>query len=124
MIYHKPSVDEPVTQGDIADECPLLVWEFSETESQFRSVTVEARVVVLTQACDLVQAMSGFQFCENRAAAHRALTKPRSVRNHCWWQGVEVPRTLVSGRPVRTGKCSVSHTIMGIKHARSREREG
>jgi len=80
MIYHKPSVDEPVTQGDIADECPLLVWEFSETESQFRSVTVEARVVVLTQACDLVQAKSTRVLVATVHDAQYLVERSRSAR--------------------------------------------
>jgi len=59
MIYHGPSPQEALTQGDILDGCPLLYWEIpsqAEAEPEPRSVTTRARVVVLTQACDLAQA--------------------------------------------------------------------
>jgi hypothetical protein len=59
MIYRKAVPEEPLTQGDILDDCPLLYWDVplvSEGRVQPRSVTARVRVVVLTQACDLAQA--------------------------------------------------------------------
>ena len=59
MIYHAPSPQEALTQGDILDDCPLLYWEVPSpagAEPDINSVTARVRVVVLTQACDLAQA--------------------------------------------------------------------
>ncbi len=57
MIYRKPVPRDCLTQGDMLDDCPLVYWELlpSEAETGPRPVTVRARVVVLTQACDLAQ---------------------------------------------------------------------
>jgi hypothetical protein len=48
----------PLSQGDILDDCPLVFWK-----EQTREVTegdkprsLESRVIILTQACDLVNA--------------------------------------------------------------------
>jgi hypothetical protein len=48
----------PLSQGDILDDCPLVFWK-----EQTRGVTegdkpqsLESRVIILTQACDLVNA--------------------------------------------------------------------
>jgi len=58
MIYRQPLPHEALTQGDILDDCPLLYWDESifAVEAQLRSMTTRARIVVLTQACDLAQA--------------------------------------------------------------------
>jgi hypothetical protein len=57
MIYRAPSPHESLTQGDILDDCPLVYWESTalDVESEPIPVTARARVVVLSQACDLVQ---------------------------------------------------------------------
>jgi len=55
MIYCDVSPSEPLSQGDILDECPLLFWQASGTGEQMEPVTRPVRVVVLTQACDLAQ---------------------------------------------------------------------
>jgi len=58
MIDTGPSTQEPLTQGDIVDECPLLYWDVSsaaEADPEPRFVTTHARIVVLIQACDLAQ---------------------------------------------------------------------
>lgn len=57
MIYREPLPQEALTQGDILDDCPLLYWDESALQigAELRSVTTRARVVVLTQACDLAQ---------------------------------------------------------------------
>jgi hypothetical protein len=48
----------PLSQGDILDDCPLVFWK-----EQTRGVaegdkpqSLESRVIILTQACDLVNA--------------------------------------------------------------------
>ncbi len=56
-MYQRPRSEEPVSQGDILDDCPLLFWEVrpSDTGAELEPATIRARVVVLTQACDLAQ---------------------------------------------------------------------
>lgn len=54
MIYQLPGASEALMQGDILDDCPLLVWdELPDNSSQGKAITIRTRVVVLTQACDL-----------------------------------------------------------------------
>jgi hypothetical protein len=55
MIYDLPTIDAPVSQGDILDGCPLFrqlaaaeVVDLDEKPARWLS-----RVIVLTQACDL-----------------------------------------------------------------------
>ena len=55
MIYCDVSPNEPLSQGDILDECPLLFWQASGFAEQMEPVTRLVRVVVLTQACDVAQ---------------------------------------------------------------------
>ncbi len=49
---------EPLSQGDLIDDCPVLFWEVPAAgpAAQPESATTRVRVVVLTQACDLAQA--------------------------------------------------------------------
>jgi hypothetical protein len=61
MFFVSPS-DSPMTQGDILDECPLVGLNATEPPSDLRNIPVKrwlARVIVLTQACDLAHAKSG-----------------------------------------------------------------
>lgn len=61
MFSALPS-DEPLTQGDIFDECPLVGLNATEAPSDLRNIPVKrwvARIIVLTQACDLAQAKPG-----------------------------------------------------------------
>ena len=55
MIYERVQVSEPLSQGDILDECLLLFWQVSDNAGQLDAVTRAVRVVVLTQGCDLAQ---------------------------------------------------------------------
>jgi hypothetical protein len=56
-MYEQP-VNTELSQGDVLDDCPILVWNLSpppldlDVPPEIQSV----RVVVLTQACDLAQA--------------------------------------------------------------------
>jgi hypothetical protein len=57
MIYERVDATKSLTQGDIIEECPLVYLEMSPDESGVlvpRQVASSERVVVLTQACDLV----------------------------------------------------------------------
>lgn len=88
MIYEKMESDEGVSQGDIIHDCPILFWEFSsdEVDVQPHSETIKARVVVLTQACDLAQSKAERVLV---AVVHdvdhlvkTGILKPKLVRDH------------------------------------------
>ncbi len=55
MIYHLPSPDERIDQGDLIDGCPVAaVTDFSADQLDTAKVHLELnRVVVVTQICDL-----------------------------------------------------------------------
>jgi hypothetical protein len=57
MIFRLPHPEEPVDQGDIFDDCPLLSVLQLDTDSALPSQIGHflARVFVLTQTCDLAQ---------------------------------------------------------------------
>jgi hypothetical protein len=44
-----------LSQGDIIDDCPLVFWadQVREVAESDKPVSVQARVIILTQACDL-----------------------------------------------------------------------
>jgi hypothetical protein len=54
-MYRIPPHDEPVSQGDMFDGCPLFGMNDSDENVQIETDPIRwfARVVVLTQACDL-----------------------------------------------------------------------
>jgi hypothetical protein len=58
MIYQTLAPQEPLSQGDLLDECPILFWETPDPQGGARPElsTAPVRAVVLTQACDLAQA--------------------------------------------------------------------
>ena len=53
MIFQADLLNQPLSQGVILDECPLLIWE--EADHGLETVELRTRVIVLTQACDLAQ---------------------------------------------------------------------
>ena len=61
-MFFVPPADDPLTQGDVLDECPLVGLNATEPPSDLRAIPVKrwfGRIIVLTQACDLAQAKSG-----------------------------------------------------------------
>lgn len=54
-MYRKVDPASPLTQGDIIDGCPLLVWEESRASGRPQAAEFIGRIIVLTQACDLAQ---------------------------------------------------------------------
>ncbi len=60
MMYQQPAPEEPLSQGDILDDCPLdrLRVDGSTADLPLDPVRWTARVIVLTQACDLAQGKS------------------------------------------------------------------
>ena len=59
-MYESVTADEPLTQGDVIDDCPLFRLPVSANDPDLSANPLRwnARVVVLTQACDLTQAKS------------------------------------------------------------------
>ena len=57
MMYAAPTADEPLSQGDVLDACPIFGLETSAgaVDSEAAPVRWRERVIVLTQACDLAQ---------------------------------------------------------------------
>jgi hypothetical protein len=45
----------PLSQGDVLDACPLVFWadDTSEVTEGEKPRSIQARVMILTQACDL-----------------------------------------------------------------------
>lgn len=60
MMYATPPVEEPLTQGDMLDCCPIFGLEVpaSGVDLDASPARWRERVIVLTQACDLAQAKS------------------------------------------------------------------
>lgn len=56
-LYLAPAVDEPLSQGDILDDCPIFGLDVSAGSVDLSAAPARwsERVVVLTQACDLAQ---------------------------------------------------------------------
>jgi hypothetical protein len=58
MIFAAPTPDEPLSQADILDGCPIFGLEASGKDVDLNAPPARwsERVIVLTQACDLAQA--------------------------------------------------------------------
>ncbi len=56
-MYDHPEVDDPLTQGDIIDDCPIVFLQASISGDavDWEPRKSNVRVIVLTQACDLAQ---------------------------------------------------------------------
>lgn len=61
-MYIVPAPDDPLTQGDLINDCPLVGLNPSSPPLDLEDPPIHwwtARVIVLTQACDLAQAKTG-----------------------------------------------------------------
>lgn len=54
-MYLPAERSDALTQGHILDSCPILGFEVSSPDSRLVSTEERARVIVLSQACDLAQ---------------------------------------------------------------------
>lgn len=62
MIYHIPTSDEPLDQGDLMDECPVA-FVIDQSADQLDEAKLELdsqQVIVLTQTCDIANAKADF----------------------------------------------------------------
>jgi hypothetical protein len=57
MLFDSPALDEPLSQADIFDACPIFGLEATGIEVDLNATPArwQERVIVLTQACDLAQ---------------------------------------------------------------------
>ena len=58
MMYLAPAPDDPLTQADIIDSCPIfgIAAAGPTVDPQAPPARWQERIIVLTQACDLAQA--------------------------------------------------------------------
>lgn len=84
-MYRQPDLDAPLSQGDIIDKCPLLIWEEPSGGDRPQAAEFLARIIVLTQACDLAQAKTTRVVT---ALVHKAsklvsagILKPRAIQD-------------------------------------------
>jgi hypothetical protein len=56
-VYERIPVQQPISQGDVIDGCPIFALDVTDTEVDLNAPASrwEERVVVLTQSCDLAQ---------------------------------------------------------------------
>jgi hypothetical protein len=86
MIYSKPLPDVPIDQADIVDDYPLLFLTEYDLNIPGRSEIecVPARVLVLTQTCDLVQrkfsTVTAAVVYETQFIVDQGLLKPADIR--------------------------------------------
>jgi hypothetical protein len=78
----------PLSQGDILDDCPLVFWkeQTREVAEGDKPQSLESRVIILTQACDLVNSKTTRVIV---AAVHEAAdvvqegrVKEKVIRDH------------------------------------------
>ncbi len=77
-----------LTQGDIVDDCPLMLLESPDRalENDVAPDFVRARVIVLTQACDLEQAKASKILVAlvqaSKTLVERGFLKPATIRDN------------------------------------------
>jgi hypothetical protein len=83
-MYRRVDLDAPLTQGDIIDGCPLLVWETSSANQGLQPGEFIARIIVLTQACDLAQEKTTRVVTalvhDAQKLVHAGILKPRVIQ--------------------------------------------
>jgi hypothetical protein len=78
----------PLSQGDILDDCPLVFWEDQtrQVDEDDEPVSQRARVIILTQACDLANEKTArVVVARTQAAADLVRTgrvKEKVIRDH------------------------------------------
>ena len=64
-IYRSPAADSPVDQGDIVEDCPVLLLASFDaiTLASQEVASPRGRILVLTQSCDLANQKAKFAVC-------------------------------------------------------------
>jgi len=114
--------ESPMTQGDIINECPLVGLDATESPGDLRNIPVQrwrARVIVLTQACDLAQAKSGrvlvAQVHDAQQLVESGILKGPLIRDH-------IRRHLVFGwyfLPAATAPVSLPESLIDLRDIHS-----
>ncbi len=88
-MYEAVADGDPITQGDIIDDCPLLA--LSDPAGAFKpdveTEIVRARVIILSQACDLAQVgrgtkVLGAAISEARLLVEEGILKASTIRDN------------------------------------------
>ena len=116
-MFLVPAQDVPLTQGDVLDECPLVGLSAETLIIDLKNVPVNrwmARVIVLTQACDLAQAKTGVVLVapvhDAEKIVGQGLLKAAAIRD-------QVRRHLVFGwyfLPAATAPVALPETLVDL----------
>jgi hypothetical protein len=88
-MFTVPSASEPLTQGDLFDDCPLVSLSPDQSPTDIAAIPVQrwySRVIALTQACDLAQPKTEIVLVAPVHAAEklvqRGVLKGNVIRDH------------------------------------------
>jgi hypothetical protein len=90
MIYATPASDEPLSQGDVLDSCPIFGLETptGAVDLDFAPARWRERIIILTQACDLAQTKTTKVLVAILHAAQllvdRGVLKAPTIRDQVW----------------------------------------
>jgi hypothetical protein len=120
-MYSQPTADEPLTQGDILDACPIFGLESGPGGVDLEAAPArwKERIIVLTQACDLAQTkttkvlvalVQSAQFLVDRGILSAATIRDQLRRSQVYgWYflpaapaPVEFPESIIDLRDVHT----------------------
>src|SRR5437870_5241794 len=82
-MFTVPAASEPLTQGDLVDDCPLVSLSPDQSPKDIAAIPVQrwySRVIALTQACDLAQPKTDLVLVAPVHAAEKLVQ--RGVRVH------------------------------------------
>jgi hypothetical protein len=121
-MFTIPAVADPLTQGDLFDDCPLVSLSSDRAPIDLHAMGVQrwhSRVIVLTQACDLAQPKTDLVLVAPVYAAdklvERGVLKGTAIRDH-------VRRHLVFGwyfLPEVTSPVSLPEAIVDLRDLHS-----
>lgn len=114
MIWSVGLDGTPLSQGDVFQECPVLVWEDDGVGCEL--VERRLRIIVLTQACDLAQSKADrinvAVIYDAQELVAQGVLKPALIRDQIrthrvygWYflpMGPELPESLVDLRDLHT----------------------
>jgi hypothetical protein len=117
-MFAAPATSSPLTQGDLFDECPLVGLGSDKPPEELGAIPVQrwyARVIVLTQACDLAQPKTELVLVAPVHSAEklieRGVLKGSAIRDH-------VRRHLVFGwyfLPESTSPVALPESIVDLR---------
>lgn len=121
-MFTLPSACEPLTQGDLFDDCPLVSLSPDPSPTDIAAIPVQrwySRVIALTQACDLAQPKTDLVLVAPVHAAEklvqRGVLKGNAIRDH-------VRRHLVFGwyfLPETTSPVALPESIIDLRDLHS-----